>query len=144
MPSLCVINGHAYGAGFVISLCHTFRAMKADTARVCLSELNLGFPLNKPFNTICKDKLPIKALRELIYGIAWTGQQAKQEGVVHHIFKNDAESEMVIKAFAKKFGFIGKQRKAIKLVKQQKYFDTLDTLKNQGATPEGAIKMATG
>ena len=108
MPSLCVINGHAYGAGFVISLCHTFRAMKADTARVCLSELNLGFPLNKPFNTICKDKLPIKALRELIYGIAWTGQQAKQEGVVHHIFRNDAESEMVIKAFAKKFGFIGK------------------------------------
>ena len=115
MPSLCVINGHAYGAGFVIALCHRFRAMKASSAKVCLSEINLGFPLNKPFNSICKDKIPIKAFRELVYGISWTAEQAKQGGFVEHVYKTDAESEAIIKAFAKKFVVIGHQRMAIKL-----------------------------
>ena len=115
MPSLCIVNGHAYGAGFVLALCHRFRAMKADNARVCLSELNLGFALNKPFNAVCRDRLPIKAFRELVYGIAWNGQQAKKEGVVQHLFKDESGSELIIKAFAKKYAFIGKERMAIKL-----------------------------
>ena len=46
MPTLAVINGHAYGAGIVLSLCHDFRIMKANKARICLSEINLGFNIS--------------------------------------------------------------------------------------------------
>ena len=82
MPSLCLINGHAYGGGLILSLCHTYRAMVEDKAKLCLSEINLGFTLGPALTVLCKDKMPINSFREMLLGIAYKGPRAKEMGVV--------------------------------------------------------------
>ena len=86
MPSMAVINGHAYGGGFVLSLAHDFRIMKSTRSKVCLSEINLGFDLGHVHMGVCADSLTAKAFRELVLGIAWQGLQAKEEKVVDELY----------------------------------------------------------
>ena len=38
VPTMCIMNGHAYAGGFLFGLCHDFRVLK-NGGRVCLSEI---------------------------------------------------------------------------------------------------------
>ena len=74
MPTMAVINGHAYAGGVIFSLCHDFRIMKSTKAKVCISEINLGMSLGTAgLMSICKENLPKKSYREMILGAAWEG-----------------------------------------------------------------------
>ena len=91
---MAVVNGHAYGAGFILALCHDFRIMSSSRARVCLVEINLGFDLGSAgFVASSKDTLTKKSFRELILGIAWQGPEAKRGDVVNEIFTGKEECE---------------------------------------------------
>ena len=77
MPSLCVINGHAYGGGFIMALCHDNRIMRSDRGKLCLPEINMGGNLVISYSVIAKDTLPKKTFRELVLGIAIKAPAAK-------------------------------------------------------------------
>ena len=89
MPSMAVINGHAYAGGFLFALAHDFRIMKSTRARVCISEINLGFGLGTiGLLDVCKSTLTKKSFRELILGIAWEGPRALEGKVVDNLYNS--------------------------------------------------------
>ena len=72
IPSLAVLNGHAYAGGLILALAHDFRVMAKGKKRICLSELNLGLPLPPAYVAYCTATLPIQTFRKLHYGEAYT------------------------------------------------------------------------
>ena len=48
IPSICAINGHAFGAGFMLALSHDVRLMREDRGFLCANEMQLGFKIPRP------------------------------------------------------------------------------------------------
>ncbi|MFV2091120.1 MAG: enoyl-CoA hydratase-related protein, partial [Pseudomonadales bacterium] len=42
VPTVCAVNGHAFGAGFMAALCHDVRIMRSDRGYLCANEMQLG------------------------------------------------------------------------------------------------------
>jgi enoyl-CoA hydratase/carnithine racemase len=42
VPTMAVINGHAYAGGLILALAHDYRIMKQNSGVLCLSEINIG------------------------------------------------------------------------------------------------------
>lgn len=58
VPTMCLMNGHAYAGGFMLSLCHDYRVIQSE-AKICLSELSIGLPVPGAFHTLIEELLPI-------------------------------------------------------------------------------------
>ncbi len=58
VPTMCVMNGHAYAGGFLFGLCHDFRVLKIG-GRVCLSEIIQELPLPPAYTKISSELLEI-------------------------------------------------------------------------------------
>ena len=48
MPTVCAMNGHAFGAGFMMALCHDVRIMRRDRGFICANEIQLGMVIPSP------------------------------------------------------------------------------------------------
>ena len=65
---MAVVSGHAFAGGLLLSMCHDHRTMRADKGYMCLSELNLDFPLPEHFCDLLKATLPPPSVREIMFG----------------------------------------------------------------------------
>ncbi len=68
MPTMAVINGHTYAGGLFLALAHDFRTMRSDYGFMCLSEINLDFPIPEGLGDFLRVTLPPNTLREIQYG----------------------------------------------------------------------------
>ena len=83
VPSICAINGHAFGAGFMAALCHDVRIMRADRGYICANEMQLGLRIPTPELALFKHKLPADAFFETVQlSRRWTGPDALAAGIV--------------------------------------------------------------
>ena len=69
LPSLAVVDGHAYAGGLLMALCHDYRIMRAHKANLCLSEIRIGATLSLVPSTICTEKVGRKVATKLSYGV---------------------------------------------------------------------------
>ncbi|MCJ1418712.1 hypothetical protein MMC32_005062 [Xylographa parallela] len=58
MPTVALINGHAFAAGFMTAMFHDYRIMNPHKGFLCLNELEFGAPLKPPMASIFRQKLP--------------------------------------------------------------------------------------
>ena len=58
MPTLALINGHAFAAGLMTAMHHDYRIMNPHRGFLCLNELDFGAPLKPPMASIFRQKLP--------------------------------------------------------------------------------------
>ena len=58
MPTLALINGHAFAAGLMTAMMHDYRLMNPHRGYLCLNELDFGAPLKPPMASIFRQKLP--------------------------------------------------------------------------------------
>lgn len=58
MPTLALVNGHAFAAGLMTAMHHDYRIMNPHKGFVCLNELDFGAPLKPPMASIFRQKLP--------------------------------------------------------------------------------------
>ncbi|KAL9109464.1 MAG: hypothetical protein Q9187_008160 [Circinaria calcarea] len=58
MPTLALINGHAFAAGLMTAMMHDYRIMNPHRGYICLNELDFGAPLKPPMASIFRQKLP--------------------------------------------------------------------------------------
>ena len=62
VPTMAVLNGHAYAGGLLFAIANDFRIMQDDPKtkrKVCLSELKLfGSPLATSYAALCLATLP--------------------------------------------------------------------------------------
>lgn len=99
MPSAAAINGHAFGIGAMIALCHDFRVMRVDRGFICFPELDLGFPLHPGMYALLKLRIdPITLHELLLLGTRVGGERALATRMVDEAV---AESEVLPRAVAR-------------------------------------------
>ena len=58
MPTIALVNGHAFAAGFMTAMMHDYRLMNPHRGFLCLNELDFGAHLKPPMASIFRTKLP--------------------------------------------------------------------------------------
>ncbi|KAL8849178.1 MAG: hypothetical protein Q9198_011154, partial [Flavoplaca austrocitrina] len=58
MPTIALINGHAFAAGIMTAMMHDYRFMNPHRGFLCLNELEFGASLKAPMSSIFRQKLP--------------------------------------------------------------------------------------
>ena len=83
IPSICLINGHAFGAGFMLALSHDVRLMRKDRGFLCANEMELGFEIPRPELALFRHKIPANYFFETVQlSKRWTGETALEAGIV--------------------------------------------------------------
>ena len=86
VPTVCAINGHAFGAGLMAALCHDVRIMREDRGFACANEMQLGLAIPLPELALFRHKIPMHAFYETVQlARRWTGPEAKTAGIVQQV-----------------------------------------------------------
>mgnify|MGYP001481973422 FL=1 len=90
IPSICAINGHAFGAGFMLSLCHDVRIMREDRGFLCANEIQLGMSIPRPELALFRHKIPANSFFETVQlSKRWTGPNALEAGIIQDVSSID-------------------------------------------------------
>ncbi len=83
VPTVCAINGHGFGAGFMSALCHDVRIMREDRGFLCANELEIGLTIPIPEVALFKHKLSASAFHQtVLLAKRWTAPDAVAAGFV--------------------------------------------------------------
>lgn len=101
VPTVAAINGHAFGAGFMMSLCHDVRIMRADRGYACANELAIGLTIPQPEVALFRHKIPAPHFHEtVILARRWTAPAAVAAGFVEEAVELDMLRERSIERAA--------------------------------------------
>ncbi|MEL6982283.1 MAG: enoyl-CoA hydratase-related protein [Actinomycetota bacterium] len=83
VPTISAVNGHGFGAGFMIALCHDVRLMREDRGFLCANEVQLGMTIPGPELALFRHKIGAAAFHETVMlAKRWTGPAAAAAGFV--------------------------------------------------------------
>ena len=86
IPTICAINGHAFGAGFMLALSHDVRIMREDRGFLCANEIQLGLKIPRPELALFRHKIPANSFFETVQlSKRWTGPAALEAGIIQSI-----------------------------------------------------------
>lgn len=86
VPTIAAVNGHAFGAGFMIALSHDVRVMREDRGFMCANEVEIGMSIPEPELALFRHKMPISAFYETVqFSKRWTGPEALAAGFVQAV-----------------------------------------------------------
>ena len=98
IPTVCAINGHAFGAGFMFALSHDIRIMREDRGFLCANEMQLGLPIPRPELALFKHKVPANAFFETVQlSKRWTGSDALNAGIIQGVSSLEELPEVALK-----------------------------------------------
>jgi enoyl-CoA hydratase/carnithine racemase len=106
-PALTVaaINGHAFGAGALLSTAHDVAVMRADRGFWCMPEADLGLPLSAQFLSVLTAKLPARTVQQAVMtGRRYGGPDALASGIVQETAAEDQVLPSAIKMAAELAG----------------------------------------
>ncbi|BAF18034.1 enoyl-CoA delta isomerase 3 [Oryza sativa Japonica Group] len=94
MPTVAAVTGHASAGGFLLTLCHDYRLMRADRGVLYMSEIDIGLPLPPYFVAILRAKITAAhALRDVtLRGRKLKAAEAKEMGIVDVVCPTAAET----------------------------------------------------
>lgn len=84
MPTLALVNGHAFAGGLMTAMMHDYRIMNPHKGFLCLNELDFGAPLRPPMASIFRVKLPaMSTLRHMVLeSRRYPALEALKEGII--------------------------------------------------------------
>jgi Delta3-Delta2-enoyl-CoA isomerase len=124
--TVAAVNGHAFGAGALLTVAHDFAVMRADRGYWCMPEADLGLPLTAEYVSLLKAKLPGRTMQEaLLTGRRYGGSDALAAGIVQQAA---GEDEVLAEAVKIAAGLAGKDRGTLAEHKRLLYGDAIDTL----------------
>ena len=98
VPTICAINGHAFGAGFMLSLSHDVRVMREDRGFICANEIQLGMKIPRPELALFRHKIPANSFFETVQlSKRWTGPDALNAGIVQAVGSIEELQEMALR-----------------------------------------------
>ena len=90
IPTVCAVNGHAFGAGFMMALSHDVRVMREDRGYLCANEIQIGMAIPDAELTLFRHKMSGSAFFDTVQlARRWTGPDAKQAGFVRDVAPAD-------------------------------------------------------
>ena len=66
MPTIALINGHAFAGGFMMAMMHDYRVQNPHKGFLCLNEVELGVPLRPPMTSVFRQKVSASTYRKLV------------------------------------------------------------------------------
>lgn len=110
VPTVAAINGHAFGAGLMVALCHDLRLMREDRGFACANEMQLGMKIPTPELALFRHKLPANVFFETVQlARRWTGPDALAAGLVQQTASFESLQEAAL-ARAKALAPLGEKR----------------------------------
>jgi len=83
VPTVSAINGHAFGAGFMLALCTDVRVMRADRGFCCANELAIGMRIPDEELALFRHKLSGSAFFDTVQlARRWSAPEAVAAGFV--------------------------------------------------------------
>ncbi|KUJ22966.1 putative carnitinyl-CoA dehydratase [Mollisia scopiformis] len=83
MPTIALINGHAFAGGFMLSMYHDYRVFNPSRGFLCLNELDLGVPLKPPMSSIFRQKLVPAVYKTMVLEAKrFSAKEALESGIV--------------------------------------------------------------
>lgn len=114
MPTVALINGHAFAGGLMTAMMHDYRIMDPHKGFLCLNELDFGAPLKAAMASIFRVKLPaMSTLRNMtLESRRYPALEALKEGIIDGVGGAEAtlafidELKLIQKAQSKSYGRI--------------------------------------
>lgn len=133
VPSICAINGHAFGAGFMMALCHDVRFMRRDRGFACANEVEIGMVIPDPELALFKHKLPANVFFETVQlARRWTGPDAADAGIISNAFElTDLLPKAIEKAAS--LAHLGNNRRVYGTMKERLFGDSAAINTSHGA-----------
>lgn len=83
MPTIALVNGHAFAGGFMLAMYHDYRVQNPSRGFLCVNELEFGVALQTPMMAIFREKLTPATCRDVVLGAKrWGGPDALEKGIV--------------------------------------------------------------
>lgn len=83
MPTVALINGHAFAGGFMLAMHHDYRVMNPRRGYLCMNEIEFGAPLKPAMLCVFDTKVAPNLYREIILEAKrFTGPQAQEAGLL--------------------------------------------------------------
>jgi enoyl-CoA hydratase/carnithine racemase len=90
MVTVAAVNGHAYGAGALLSLVHDRRVMREDRGWWCMPEADHGWTLFAGMTGVLAHRLPVQTAHEaIVLARRFTGPEAESAGIVQAVAPED-------------------------------------------------------
>lgn len=88
MPTLALINGHAFAGGIMLAMAHDYRLGPGAKGWISVNELQFDAPLMRPFTALFRQQIPLLHYRSVaLEARQFTGEQAMEvslvDGVAH-------------------------------------------------------------
>jgi enoyl-CoA hydratase/carnithine racemase len=126
LPIGAALNGHAFGIGAMLALCHDRRVMRSDRGWFCLPEIDLGMRFHPSMTALITARLPAATVHEAMmsarrYGAA----DAVAAGIAH---AEAGERDVVAATAGLLAPFTGKNRDLTRALKRDLYAATVALL----------------
>jgi enoyl-CoA hydratase/carnithine racemase len=84
MPTIALVNGHAFAGGFMLAMYHDYRVFNPTRGFLCLNELDLGVPLQAPMSSVFRQKVAApQVYRSLVLEAKrFSAKEALETGIV--------------------------------------------------------------
>ncbi|BFZ06747.1 hypothetical protein BsWGS_09786 [Bradybaena similaris] len=147
VPTLAVINGHAFAGGAVLAFAHDLRTMNSEKGWLCLNEVLL----NKVFSAFIKEYLRIKIgggrnfSDALILGRRYTAAEAIENYLVHSIHPKLSLLDHSLEVLETAIGNSGLPRQGLLNMKKDVYEEPLRFYEKESAErfPRFAVQFMT-
>lgn len=91
LPTVAAVNGHAFGAGAMLTLCHDHRVMRTDRGYWSLPESALGMPFPAGMNALITRRLSdLTASTAMLTARRYGADEAVSAGIVHEAAEESA------------------------------------------------------
>jgi enoyl-CoA hydratase/carnithine racemase len=83
MPTISLLNGHAFAGGLMVSMYHDYRIFNPAKGFLCLNELEFGVPLAPPMSSVFRQKCRPDTYRSLVLEAKrFPAKDALESGIV--------------------------------------------------------------
>lgn len=83
MPTIALLNGHAFAGALMLAMMHDYRIMNPHRGYLCLNEVELGVPLRRPMSSVFRQKCSATLYRSLVLeGKRFKALDALKEGLI--------------------------------------------------------------
>lgn len=141
MPTVALINGHAFAGGLMLAMHHDYRIFNPSRGFLCLNELEFGAPLKPPMSSIFRQKLshPTVYRSLVLEAKRFGGKEALESGLVDGLGGFD-EALALIKE--RKLTMMGKSG-VYGVLKREMYRESVGYLEGHQASEERDEKNNT-
>lgn len=126
-PTVALVNGHAFAAGFLVAACHDHIVMNPDAGFLCMNEVQFGAPLLPPMMTILRVKYGARITQKITFvAHRFTGEEAYNVGLVDALggFPKAKAAAASLAIFAKSPSYA--------MIRQELYHEVIAQLQDKG------------